>query len=89
MINETGGLGGDSCGDFGFDGSLPLRPFKESVLTTSFTIPTDKHFWNLQNWQRFLRLLSTGHDFSAKHTYLLPFCTVLLKNPETDKENIH
>ena len=34
VIRETGGLGGDSWGDFGFEGNLPLRPFKESVLTT-------------------------------------------------------
>lgn len=34
VIRETGELGGDSCGDFGFDGNLPRRPFKESVLTT-------------------------------------------------------
>ena len=30
----TGGEGGASCGDFGFDGSRPRRPFKLSVRTT-------------------------------------------------------
>jgi len=34
VIKETGGLGGDSCGDLALEGNLPRRPFKESVLTT-------------------------------------------------------
>lgn len=86
VMRDTGGDGGDSWGDFGFDGSLPLLPLRESVLTTSFTIPTLKHFWNLQNWHLFLRLLSTGQDFSARQTYLLPFWTVLLKKPRIDEK---
>lgn len=27
---------------------------------TPFTMPTARHFWKRQNWQRFRRLLSTG-----------------------------
>ena len=72
---------GLSIGLFGLDGRRPRRPFKLSVLTTSFTIPTVRHFWNLQNWQRFLRRLSTGQFLSARQTYLAFFWTVLLKNP--------
>lgn len=85
-MSDTGGLGGDPCGDLGLDGNRPRRPFKESVRTTSFTMPTCRHFWNRQNWQRFRRRLSTGQFLSARHTYLDPFCTVLLKNP-TKKNN--
>lgn len=43
----------------------------------SFTIPTDKHFWNLQNWHRFRLRLSTGQFLSAKQTYFAFFWTVL------------
>lgn len=81
VISEIGGDGGDSCGDFGFEGSRPRLPFSESVRTTSLTMPTTKHFWNRQNWQRLRRLLSTGQFLSARQTYLEPFCTVRLKKP--------
>ena len=48
VMSETGGEAGVSCGDFGLDGSRPRRPFRLSVRTTSFTIPTARHFWNLK-----------------------------------------
>ena len=51
------------------------------VSIPSLTIPTARHFWNRQNWHLFLRLLSTGQSLFPRHTYLAPFCTVLLKNP--------
>lgn len=35
VIKLTGGLGGDSWGLFGFDGSLPRLPLRLSVLTTA------------------------------------------------------
>lgn len=41
-MRETGGLGGDSCGDLGFEGNRPRRPFRESVLTTCPAI--DNHY---------------------------------------------
>merc|ERR1719220_3205732 len=81
VMRATGGAGGASWLLLGFVGSLPLLPFRLSVLTTSFTIPQARHFWNRQNWQRFLLLLSTGQFLSARQTYLAFFCTVLLKNP--------
>lgn len=34
----------------------------------SLTIPTARHFWKRQNWQRFLLRLSTGQLLEAKHT---------------------
>lgn len=42
----------------------------------SLTIPTARHFWKRQNWQRFLLLLSTGQSLLARHTYFAFFCTV-------------
>lgn len=81
VIMLTGGDGGDSWGLLGLEGSLPLLPFRLSVLTTSLTMPTARHFWNRQNWHRFLRLLSTGQFLSARQTYLAFFCTVRLKKP--------
>lgn len=87
-MSDTGGLGGDPCGDLGLDGSRPRRPLRESVRTTSLTIPTCRHFWNRQNWHRFRLRLSTGQFFSARQTYLELFCTVLLKNPKKHQSNV-
>lgn len=51
--------------------------FSQYVITLpSLTIPTARHFWKRQNWQRFLLLLSTGQSLLARHTYLAFFCTV-------------
>lgn len=65
----------------GLDGRRPRRPLRLSVRTTSLTIPTARHFWKRQNWQRFLLLLSTGQSLLARHTYFAFFCTVRLKKP--------
>ena len=81
VIRETGMVEEGSWGLFGFEGSRPRRPFRLSVRTTSFTMPTIRHFWNLQNWHLFLLLLSTGQFLSARQTYFAFFWTVLLKNP--------
>lgn len=48
----------------------------------SLTIPTARHFWKRQYWQRFLLRLSTGQLLAAKHTYLAFFCTVRLRRTE-------
>lgn len=88
-MSDTGGLGGDPCGDFGLDGKRPRRPFNESVRTTSLTMPTCKHFWNRQNWHLLRRLLSTGQFLSARQRYLEPFWTVLLKNPIRKNNDIN
>ena len=39
-------------------------------------MPTARHFWKRQNWQRFRRLLSTGQSLLARQMYLAFFCTV-------------
>ena len=41
----------------------------------SLTMPTARHFRKRQNWQRFLRLLSTGQSLLARQMYLVFFCT--------------
>ncbi len=81
VMSDTGGDGGESCGLRGLDGSRPLLPLRLSVLTTSLTMPTARHFWKRQNWQRLRLRLSTGQDLSARQTYLALFCTVRLKKP--------
>ena len=53
----------------GHDGNWPSR-----------TMPTAKHFWKRQNWQRFLCRLSMTQLWFAKHTYFAPFCTVLCQH---------
>lgn len=45
-------------------------------LLPSFTMPTLRHFWKRQYWQRLRLLLSTGQFLLARHTYLAFFCTV-------------
>lgn len=52
-------------------------------LPSSF-MPTSRHFWNLQNGQRFLCVLSMWHERSATHVYTFLFWTVRLKNPLHD-----
>lgn len=52
--------------------SLPAGPSHPP----SFTMPTARHFWKRQNWQRFRRLLSTGQSLLARQMYLAFFCTV-------------
>lgn len=46
------------------------------ALLPSFTMPTLRHFWKRQYWQRLRLLLSTGQFLLARHTYLAFFCTV-------------
>lgn len=46
------------------------------VALPSLTIPTARHFWKRQYWQRFLLLLSTGQSLLVRHTYFAFFCTV-------------
>ena len=41
-----------------------------TILTTSLTIPTVRHFWNLQNWHRFRLCLSSGGS-------CLPVCNTI------------
>lgn len=50
--------------------------FRGDLDVPSLTMPTTRHFWKRQNWQRFLRRLSTGQFLFAKHTYLAFFWTV-------------
>lgn len=69
-------------------GVSPLSAFSEhflwelsdqvraSTLLPSFTMPTLRHFWKRQYWQRLRLLLSTGQFLLARHTYLAFFCTV-------------
>ena len=74
VIRETGELGGDSCGDFGFDGNLPRRPFKESVLTT---------------WTKTKSNLSISKDPSniSSYSFVLPSFFPFYLFPE--RENTH
>lgn len=53
-----------------------LSPWACSSHPPSFTMPTARHFWKRQNWQRFRRLLSTGQSLLARQMYLAFFCTV-------------
>lgn len=54
-----------------------LKALRESdIVLPSLTIPTARHFWKRQNWQRFLLLLSTGQSLLVRHTYFAFFCTV-------------
>lgn len=46
------------------------------LFLPSFTMPTLRHFWKRQYWQRLRLLLSTGQFLLARHTYLAFFCTV-------------
>lgn len=57
---------------------LSLRVVKFGTLP-SFTMPTLRHFWKRQYWQRLRLLLSTGQFLLAKQTYLAFFCTVLYR----------
>lgn len=54
----------------------PLPCWAPSCHPPSFTMPTARHFWKRQNWQRFRRLLSTGQSLFARQMYLALFCTV-------------
>ena len=56
---------------------------KHGLDIPSLTIPTTRHFWKRQNWQRFLRRLSTGQFLFAKHTYFAFFWTVRCKEKKT------
>lgn len=51
----------------------------------SFTMPTARHFWKRQNWQRFRRLLSTGQSLLARQMYLAFFCTVRWRGGNTEQ----
>lgn len=51
----------------------------------SFTMPTARHFWKRQNWQRFRRLLSTGQSLLARQMYLAFFCTVRWRGDNTEQ----
>lgn len=51
----------------------------------SFTMPTARHFWKRQNWQRFRRLLSTGQSLLARQMYLAFFCTVRWRGPTRNR----
>lgn len=53
----------------------PAAP-RSPMPVPSLTMPTARHFWKRQNWQRFLRLLSTGQSLLARQMYLAFFCTV-------------
>ena len=64
-----------------FEGRRPRRPRNESRRTTSGLMPSRKHFWKRQYWQRLRRRLSIGQFRSPTHTYLAFFCTVRLKKP--------
>lgn len=67
--------------------SSSLVAVKESDFALpSLTIPTTRHFWKRQNWQRFLLLLSTGQSLLARQTYFAFFCTVRC---QTRKKEIH
>lgn len=54
--------------------------WESDITLPSLTIPTVRHFWKRQNWQRFLLLLSTGQSLLARHTYFAFFCTVRCQN---------
>lgn len=48
-------------------------------------MPTARHFWKRQNWQRFRRLLSTGQSLLARQMYLAFFCTVRWGGPTRNR----
>lgn len=49
----------------------------------SLTMPTARHFWKRQYWQRFRRRLSTGQFLLARQTYLAFFWTVRCGDGDT------
>lgn len=55
---------------------------KESTNSPSFTIPTVRHFWYRQNWQRLRLFLSTRQSLFPRQTYFDPFWTVLCKGAQ-------
>lgn len=62
-----------------------LMPRAPSNHPPSFTMPTARHFWKRQNWQRFRRLLSTGQSLFARQMYLALFCTVRWRGGNTEQ----
>lgn len=62
------------------------KPWGSVIASPSLTIPTTRHFWKRQNWQRFLLLLSTGQSLLARHTYFAFFCTVRCPKLNTMQE---
>lgn len=49
-------------------------------------MPTVRHFWKRQNWQRLRLLLSTGQSLFVRQTYLEFFWTVRCKKERQKKE---
>ena len=69
-------------------GTLPPLPHQACLCPShppSFTMPTARHFWKRQNWQRFRRLLSTGQSLLARQMYLAFFCTVRWRGDNTEQ----
>lgn len=50
--------------------------FEQRLSSPSRTMPTARHFWKRQNWQRLRLLLSTGQSLFVRQTYLEFFWTV-------------